>query len=52
MIGEVKSKDKDMASKKIYLPPVLDKIDEIADWLREIETWQCVTDIEEKSKGL
>ena len=32
-----------MASKKIYSPPVLDKIDEIEDWLREIEIWQCVT---------
>ena len=40
-----------MASKKIYSPPVLDKIDEIADWLREIEIWQCVTDIEEKKQG-
>ena len=40
-----------MASKKIYSPPVLNKIDEIEDWLREIEIWQCVTDIEEKNKG-
>ena len=40
-----------MASKKIYSPPVLDKIDEIEDWLREIEIWQCVTDIEEKKQG-
>ena len=39
-----------MASKKIYLPPVLDKIDEIEDWLREIEIWQCVTDIKEKKQ--
>ena len=40
-----------MASKKIYSPPVFDKIDEIEDWLREIEIWQCVTDIEEKKQG-
>ena len=40
-----------MASKKIYSPPVLDKIHEIEDWLREIEIWQCVTDIEEKKQG-
>ena len=40
-----------MASKKIYSPPVLDKIDKIEDWLCEIETWQCVTDIEEKKQG-
>ena len=29
----------------------MDKIDEIEDWLREIEIWQCVTDIEEKKQG-
>ena len=40
-----------MASKKIYSPPVLNKMDEIEDWLREIEIWQCVTDIEEKKQG-
>ena len=40
-----------MASKKIYSPPVLDKIDEIEDWLHEMEIWQCVTDIEEKKQG-
>ena len=40
-----------MASKKIYSPLLLDKIDEIADWLREIEIWQCVTDIEGKKQG-
>ena len=41
-----------MASEKIYLPPVLDKTDEIEDWLCEIEIWQCVTDIKEKKQGL
>ena len=41
-----------MASKEIYSLPVLDKIDEIEDWLRELEIWQCVTDIEEKKQGL
>ena len=40
-----------MASKKIYSPPTLDKIDEIEEWLRELEIWQCVTDIEEKKQG-
>ena len=29
----------------------MDKIDEIEDWLREIEIWQCVADIEEKKQG-
>ena len=33
------------------MPPVLDKIDEIEDWLHEIEIWQCVIDIEEKKQG-
>ena len=40
-----------MASKEIYSPPVLNKIDKIEDWLRELEIWQCVTDIEEKKQG-
>ena len=31
---------------------MLDKIDEIEDWLHEIEIWQCVIDIEEKKQGL
>ena len=39
-----------MASKKIYSLPVLEKIDEIEDWLRELEIRQCVTDIEEKNQ--
>ena len=33
------------------MPPVLDKIDEIEDWLHEIQIWQCVIDIEEKKQG-
>ena len=40
-----------MASRKIYSPPVLDEIDEMEDWLWEIEIWQCVTDIKEKKHG-
>ena len=51
MVAEGKGKDKDVASKKIYSPPVLDETDEIEDWLREIEVWPCVTDIEEKKQG-
>ena len=38
-----------MVSTKIYSPPVLDKINEIEDWLHEIKIWQCVTDIEGNS---
>ena len=26
-------------------------MDEIEDWLRELEIWKCVTDIEEKKQG-
>ena len=37
-----------MASKKIYSLPVPPKIDETEDWLRELQMWHCVTDIEEK----
>lgn len=37
-----------MVSKKIYSPPVLDKVDKIEDWVRELEICQCVTDIKEK----
>ena len=40
-----------MASKEIYSPPVLYKIDVIEDWLRELEIWQCVTSIEEKKQA-
>ena len=40
-----------MASKKIYSPPILEQIEEIEEWLREIEIWQCVTDLEEKKQG-
>ena len=38
-----------MASKKIYLPPVLEQIEEIEEWLREI--WQCATDFGKKKQG-
>ena len=41
-----------MASKKIYSPPVLDKIDEIKDWLCEIEIWNESQISRKKSKGL
>ena len=40
-----------MASKKICSPPILEQIEEIEEWLREIEIWQCVTDLEEKKQG-
>ena len=40
-----------MASKKIYSPPVPEKLDDIEDWLRELQIWQCVTGIEKKKQG-
>ena len=40
-----------MASKKIYNLPVLDQIEDIEDWLRELAIWQCVTDLEPKMQG-
>ena len=40
-----------MASKKIYTRPVLDQIEEIEEWLRELAIWQCVTDLEPKKQG-
>ena len=40
-----------MASKKIYSPSILEQIEEIEEWLREIEIWQCVTALEENKQG-
>ena len=40
-----------MTSKEIYTPPVLDQIEEIEEWLRELAIWQCVTDLEPKKQG-
>ena len=39
-----------MVSKKIYSTSALDQIDEIKDWLRQLEIWQSVTDNEEKKQ--
>ena len=39
-----------MASKKICTAPVLDNIDEINDWLHEIQIWQCATNTEENKQ--
>ena len=40
-----------MALKKPYSPPVLEEIEEIEEWLRELEIWQRVTDLEKKKQG-
>ena len=41
-----------MASKKTYLPPVSDQIEEIEEWLLELEIWQCVAELEQKKQTL
>ena len=40
-----------MALKKLYSPPIPEEIKEIEEWLRELEIWQCVTDLEKKKQG-
>ena len=42
--GNIESDIFGMALKKIYTPSVLDQMEEIEDWLRELAIWQCVTD--------
>ena len=37
--------------KKIYSPPILVEIEEIEEWLQELEIWQCVMDLEKKKQG-
>ena len=41
-----------MVSKKPSSPPVLEEIEEIEEWLRELEIWQRVTDLEKNKQGL
>ena len=42
-----------MASKnaKIYALPTFQSGDEFDHWLREIELWQCITDLDIKKQG-
>ena len=42
-----------MASKndKSYAPPTFHSGDEFDNWLREIELWQCITDLDIKKQG-
>lgn len=40
-----------MASKRFFVPPELSDVQEIDNWLREIEIWQCVTELEKKKQG-
>ena len=38
-----------MAAKRIYSPPLLD-VDNTDIWLREIELWRCLTELDIKQK--
>ena len=40
-----------MASKKIILTTSTSINRRIEEWLRELEIWQCVTDLEKKKQG-
>ena len=40
-----------MAAKRIYSPPLLEDVDNIDVWLREIELWKCVTELDTKQQG-
>ena len=33
------------------MPPPLNKVEDINDWIRELEIWQCVTDLESTKQG-
>ena len=39
-----------MATAKLFDPPKLSSIDDFEDWLHETEIWQCLTDLDKKSK--
>ena len=39
-----------MATKRIYSPPLLEDADNIDVWLREIELWKCVTELDTKQQ--
>ena len=40
-----------MASGRLYMPPSLNNVDELDNWFRELEKWQCVTDLEVAKQG-
>ena len=40
-----------MASRRLFMPPALENVDELDNWLREVEIWQCVTDLDKKKQG-
>ena len=40
-----------MATRKLYVPPTLNCIEEFEDWLHETEIWQCLMDLEVEEQG-
>ena len=40
-----------MATRKLFVPPNLNCIEEFEDWLHETEIWQCLTDLEKNKQG-
>ena len=40
-----------MSAKLIYSPPLLEDVENIDIWHREIELWQCVTELSIKLQG-
>ena len=39
-----------MASKRLFMPPLLENVDDFENCLHEIEIWQYVTDLEDKKQ--
>ena len=40
-----------MATRKLLNPPVLTDVDSIDTWLRDLQIWKYVTDLEKKHQG-
>ena len=40
-----------MATRKLFVSPILSCIDEFEEWLRETETWPCLTDLDKDKQG-
>ena len=40
-----------MATRKLFVPPILSCIDEFEEWLHETDIWQCLTDLNKDKQG-
>ena len=40
-----------MATRKLFVPPILSCINEFEEWLHETEIWQCLTDLDKEKQG-